>query len=532
LNYKKSLELNACNTNALEKLEEIKKAIKMKILKLMLSCWIILATANAFSQEIFPAVMNGNIERVKILINEYPECVNATSWGGWTPLHRASQFGYPDIVDLLILKGSNLEANTTEGYTPLYAAIIGQQVNVVKQLIDKGANVFAVRSDGESLLHIASALGQEDIVDVLISSGLEIDVAKRYGVTPLHLASVFGHVATVELLLKYGAEINRKNDNGSTALNLANAAGEKEIVSLLKEKGASEGPEEYIDITGKYLGQKRPGLTPEPFAPGILLNTHRPHGSIAFSPDGKEIYWSAALDFGQFQKIWMMSQHKGRWSRPRAVSFPEPYIYGGPAITAGGERFFFDVLKPAEADGQNPDHDIWFREKETHGWGEVIKPGPPLNSDRSSLGPSVSRNGNVYFLSFNMEGGFGSVDIYRSRRTKEGYMKPENLGAAINTQFMDTSPFIAPDESYLIFSSMRPDGYGDFDLYLSYKKKDGTWTKAKNMGEMINTAARESNPVVSPDGKYLFFISRRSGIGEIFWVDAKIITCPEVVPAI
>jgi len=153
----------------------------------------------------------------------------------------------------------------------------------------------------------------------------------------------------------------------------------------------------------------------------------------------------------------------------------------------------------------------------------VIKPGPPLNSDKSAFGPSVSRNGTIYFYSFNIEGGFGSVDIYRSRFTRDGYEKPENLGDSINTGFMDSSPYIAPDESYLLFSSMRPDGHGDFDLYVSYKKKDGTWTKAKNMGETINSSARDDAQVVSPDGQYLFFMSRRNGIGESFWVDAKII---------
>jgi len=153
----------------------------------------------------------------------------------------------------------------------------------------------------------------------------------------------------------------------------------------------------------------------------------------------------------------------------------------------------------------------------------MINPGPPLNSDKSALGPSVSRNGTVYFYSFNMDGGFGSVDIYRSRLTREGYENPENLGASINTEFMDTLPYIAPDESCLLFSSMRPDGYGDFDLYVSYRNEDGTWTKAKNLGEKINSSARESTSVVSPDGKYLFFMSRRNGIGEFFWVDAKII---------
>ncbi len=219
----------------------------------------------------------------------------------------------------------------------------------------------------------------------------------------------------------------------------------------------------------------------------------------------------------------MIRQHNGRWSSPKAVSFPDPYTYGQPAISPDGEQFFFVVHKPAGPNGQERDNDIWFQEKNGLGWSDVIKPGPPLNSNKSELGPSVSRKGNVYFYSFDIEGGFGSVDIYCSRLTEGGYKKPENLGDSINTEFMDTLPYIAPDESYLLFSSMHPDGYGDFDLYVSYKKEDGTWTKAKNLGEKINSSARESTSVVSPDGKYLFFMSRRNGIGEFFWVDAKII---------
>ena len=499
------------------------RKLKLKTSTMVFCGWMILSINNAFSQEIFPAVMQGDLDRVKILIEEHPEWVDAVSWGGWTALHRASQFGHGDIVDLLISKGSHLEARTNLGLTPLYAAIIGQKSDVVEQLIDKGADVFTVRNDGETMLHIAAAMGQKDIVEFLIAKGLKVDVTRRYGITPLHLASVFGHQTTVEALISNGAEIDRKNDNGSTPLHLASAAGEMQTVALLKQKGASDVPEAYVKITGEYLGQKKPGTTPELFAPDIILNTHRPHGSIAFSPDGNEIYWAAALGFGEYQKIWMMRQQNDRWSSPEAVSFPDPFTYGGPAVSPDGERFFFDVLRPADESGGKPDHDIWFQERNAHGWSGVVKPGLPLNSDRSALGPSVSRNGTVYFYSFDLEGGFGSVDIYRSRLTENGYEKPENLGDSINAEFMDTLPYIAPDESYLLFSSMRPDGFGDFDLYVSFKKKDRTWSKAQNMGESINTPARESVSIVSPDGKYLFFMSRRNGIGEFFWVDSKII---------
>jgi len=495
----------------------------VRFTRLFICGLLVFSVTNSFSQEIFRAVMNGDLNKTKALLEEHPEWINATSWGNWTLLHRASQNGHKDIVDFLISKGADLEARTTLGETPLYAAIYQQKEETVKQLIEKGADVFAVRNDGETMLHIAAAVGNESIVKLLIAEGLNVNIKRRYGITALHLAAVFGHKAVVEILISNGADINAKNNNGRTALHLAAASGETQIVAVLKEKGAKDIPEEYVKISGEYLGQKEPGSTPEPFAPGILLNTHRPHSGIAFSPDGKEIYWAAALTYGTFQKIWMIRQVNGRWNPPKAAPFDEKYHFGWPAFSPDGTRLFVNIHKPVGDPHQQIDVDICFLEKTPQGWSEAIHPGPPLNSDKTELGPSISRNGIVYFHSPNIKGGYGGPDIYRAKLTNGNYQEPENLGDSINSESMEVSPYIAPDESYLLFSSMRSDGYGDFDLYVSYKKEDGTWIKAKNLGEKINSSARDDAPVVSPDGKFLFFMSRRNGIGEFFWVDAKII---------
>ena len=90
-------------------------------------------------------------------------------------------------------------------------------------------------------------------------------------------------------------------------------------------------------------------------------------------------------------------------------------------------------------------------------------------------------------------------------------------------------------------------GFGGVDLFVSFKKEDGSWTKGKNMGADINSSATEYCPTVSPDGKYFFFTSNRkayksysetpltyeekirilnshgNGLGDIYWVDARII---------
>jgi Tol biopolymer transport system component len=114
----------------------------------------------------------------------------------------------------------------------------------------------------------------------------------------------------------------------------------------------------------------------------------------------------------------------------------------------------------------------------------------------------------LYFSS-DRSGGKGGYDIYRSRLVQGRYAEPENLGPSINSQYGEVDNYISPDESWLIFVSTRPDGLGNSDLYISYNE-GGSWTPAKNLGAPINSSAREFCPMVSPDGRYLFFISTRS----------------------
>ncbi len=83
-------------------------------------------------------------------------------------------------------------------------------------------------------------------------------------------------------------------------------------------------------------------------------------------------------------------------------------------------------------------------------------------------------------------------------------------------------PFIAPDESYLLFSSDR--NTGRQSLFISFRRSDGSWTEAHGLGEAINSQKGERFPYVSPDGKYLFFTRWHGRDNEdIMWVSSKII---------
>jgi hypothetical protein len=132
-----------------------------------------------------------------------------------------------------------------------------------------------------------------------------------------------------------------------------------------------------------------------------------------------------------------------------------------------------------------------------------------------------TRSGAVYFSSART-GGRGGKDIYRAPLKDGRYSDFENLGDGVNSEsdeWGEYGGFVDPDERFLIFSSPRPGGYGEYDLYVSFRKPDGTWTEAVNLGGRVNTPASQMWPAVSPDGNYLFYCQD----GVVYWVSAKII---------
>jgi hypothetical protein len=163
-------------------------------------------------------------------------------------------------------------------------------------------------------------------------------------------------------------------------------------------------------------------------------------------------------------------------------------------------------------------------ERKKDGWGQPVHLSRKINIGSRQLFPTVAVNGNLYFNS--SAGDYGKGDFFRSVYRNGHYGAPESLGDSINTAYDETDVLVAPDESFLIFTSVdRPDGFGNGDLYVSFRNGDGRWTAAQNMGEHINTASSEFSPTLSPDGRYFFFTSRRSGSDDIYWVSADVVEC-------
>ena len=279
----------------------------------------------------------------------------------------------------------------------------------------------------------------------------------------------------------------------------------------------------WPDVSGPYIGQKPPGMAAELFAPKIISTDQSEIGSV-FSPDHDEFYFTTwTKETGT--EILVARQVDGVWTAPEVASFSNHPSDVDVAINVDGTKVFFGTRRPrpGEVEDRRDGFDIWYANRTETGWGKEEYLGPVVNSGKSQVYPTVARNGTLYFQAVREEG-YGKADIYRSRLVDGVYQMPENLGPIVNSEHYEGDVYVAPDESYMIVSIYgREDDIGDGDLYVSFRNPDSTWSPPKNMGPGTNSDKRDFCPMVTPDGKYLFFSSKRLGVGDIFWVDADVI---------
>jgi Tol biopolymer transport system component len=278
-------------------------------------------------------------------------------------------------------------------------------------------------------------------------------------------------------------------------------------------------------LKGVYLGQDPPGMEPEIFAPGII-STGESEGCSVFSPDGKELIYNVFRDSKTF--IYITKLSNGSWSKPELAPFSSDYYDGDFTLSPDGKKLFYSSARPLEEGGKpTRPSNLWVVEKTGDRWTPPRALGGAINTPHHESYPTVTSDGTLYFFARD-RGGLGKADLFVSRLVDGKYVEVENLGAPLNSEFDEYDPFIAPDESYIIFAASRPDSLGRDDLYISFKKEDGSWSPPVHMGGGINSAASENRPYVTLDNKYLFFTSNRessagTGSRDIYWVDAKVL---------
>jgi hypothetical protein len=206
------------------------------------------------------------------------------------------------------------------------------------------------------------------------------------------------------------------------------------------------------------------------------------------------------------------------WTAPEEAAFAKGYRTYEPHVTPDGRKLYFGTdPRPGKTQAG---YGLWVVERTGGGdWSEPMYFGPGMYV-------SVAQKGDLYMTDTARLTGTGQAPAAASRPpgvvrrwTGTQYAPPQRLPGAINSPAAADHSFIAPDESYILFDSKRPGGQGGSDLYVCFRRPDGSWSEAMNLGDAVNTPGGNIAPSVSPDGKYIFYTANR----DIFWVSAEIL---------
>ncbi len=284
------------------------------------------------------------------------------------------------------------------------------------------------------------------------------------------------------------------------------------------------------DVVVKNLGDKINSSTPE-FAPCI-------------SPDGKTLLFTSRrsdtkggqvdknFDFQYYTDVYAseLDSVTGEWSKGKNVGgkINTEFHDGALGFTPNGSMLIYRNIMKVTGSG-----DIYVSKKSKSGrWGnpkpllekEDKKISKKINSSYFESSASMTADGKAIYFVSERPGGLGRADIYEVLKTGSGWGEPRNIGPMINTGNDEKCVFISLDGSKLYFSS---NGYknslGSYDIYMSQKTEEGTWSEAVNLGYPINTVKEEKTVSVSPDGNTLYisayYDKDNLGSADIFTID-------------
>jgi Tol biopolymer transport system component len=256
------------------------------------------------------------------------------------------------------------------------------------------------------------------------------------------------------------------------------------------------------------------------FAPGVIPTSAPSTASPAFMPDGNTVYLgqsSGSVD----SAIAFSVRSSGRWSVPKVAPFSGQYRDLEPAFAPNGRYLIFASSRPTTPEGKALDGhyngqvlpgrggNLWKVERTKNGWRKPEVLSATINSNSSVFSPAVAADGSLYFMQ--AENG-GIFHIYRAQM-KHGKFETPALASFSDTAHEDYDPAVAPDESYLIFSSGRaPAPPKTTDLFIVFHTANG-WGEPIDLHSALSEDVHGIEARLSPDGRTLYFSNSRSASG-------------------
>lgn len=282
--------------------------------------------------------------------------------------------------------------------------------------------------------------------------------------------------------------------------------------------------------------------TPILFGEGVISTRENSEFDLTFSADGSTVYFSRRKP-NEKQKIYESEFKNGAWSSPKIAPFSTDRDETS-FITPDGKIFFFGSERPIpnQPNKGNFDMNIWMMAKTEGGWSEPIPLPEPINyvQIENEEWPSSNNNflfsndGQTFYFTTMMRGS-KSIMLYETDFDGVNFSSPKAIdGLFDDEKYIVYSAVISPNGQFLVFNSFGvPSGAGGEDIFVSVKTENG-WSKAKSIGDLVNTRDEESSPRFSRDGKYFFF-SRAENRGNyeygewsIFVVETKFLNLDKI----
>jgi len=267
-------------------------------------------------------------------------------------------------------------------------------------------------------------------------------------------------------------------------------------------------------IESPYFGQSPPGLTAEIFAPGIISINGRYEHSVSFSPDLDEIYYTASKK-DEDPSIYFSKLEGKKWTDPKKANFTKGKKVGEmhSFVSPNGDKIYFTAHDPFTLPHHKESVKTWYVTRFENSWSNAIQLDSPVNEDFVFYS-NQAKNGDLYY--FNVS----------KRKTYYAPNKNGKFPEVHEVGIGGVHGFISPTQDYIVVNARnKEDDQRKSDIYVYFKKKDGTWSKPINLGSEVNSNFAETCPSITPDGKYLFFgrYNEKGGESNIYWVStAKI----------
>ncbi|AEI51387.1 TolB family protein [Runella slithyformis] len=218
---------------------------------------------------------------------------------------------------------------------------------------------------------------------------------------------------------------------------------------------------------------------------------------LTVSPNGKELLFVKSFGGRDTLQIFYSKKVNGQWQKPTLAFFADTrYKQIDPAFSPDGKNILFNSLTLIENN-----FDIYITSKKSNEWTTPEKLSDSINTASSDFYATISKDKHIYFTRRTT-----SNDIYVSYFVDNQYQKAVLLDKSINTEGNESNPYISKNEDFIIFFTDYKSGFGETDLYISFKKRN-KWSTPINLGNEINSKIGEFCPSIDLKKK-LFIFSR------------------------